>query len=159
MWVDSQPGAGATFHVLLPESSEPGAAPAPAEEPLPSSRVLGTVLLVEDDDQVRRLAVAILRGEGFDVIEARGARDATEKLEAYQGRIDLLLTDVVMPGMSGKELADAVTAARPGVRVLYMSGYAETAVVERGVLDPAVSFVAKPLTPELLVDAVRRVLA
>ena len=154
--VDSEPGQGSTFRVYLPRA-EVGAETAAAKDCGPvSSSGPGTILLVEDEEQVRRLALTILRRAGFRVLEAEGPTQALALAEAYTGRIDLVLTDVVMPEMNGREFVQALAPKLPDVRVLYMSGYTERAIVHRGVLEPGIAFLQKPVTPDRLLAAVRR---
>jgi PAS domain S-box-containing protein len=117
-----------------------------------------TVLLVEDVDTVRALAREILRLNGYTVIEARHAREALLLSEAHRGPIHLMLTDVVMPGMSGGELARRLRTQRPATRVLYMSGYTDDAIVRTGVLDEGKAFLQKPFTPVQLARKIREVL-
>jgi two-component system cell cycle sensor histidine kinase/response regulator CckA len=109
------------------------------------------VLLVEDDDGVRRLARAALERGGYRVVEARHGEEALAVLEREAGPIHLLFTDVVMPRMGGCELAGRVGALRPDVRVLYISGYTEDAIMHRGVLDAGAAFLEKPFSPQALV--------
>jgi two-component system cell cycle sensor histidine kinase/response regulator CckA len=117
-----------------------------------------TILLVEDQDEVRRVAQAILRKFGYHVIEARNAGEALLSCERHPRTIHLLLTDVVMPQMSGRELSERLTRIRPEMRVLYMSGYTENAIVHHGILDSGISYLQKPLVPEALARRVREVL-
>jgi two-component system, cell cycle sensor histidine kinase and response regulator CckA len=116
------------------------------------------VLLVEDEDAVRTLARRILTAEGYTVLEAANGREALELAELRGGQIDLLVTDVVMPGLSGREVADALSASRPALRVLYMSGYTEDTIVHHGVRDPDVVFLDKPFAPAELAGAARTAL-
>jgi CheY-like chemotaxis protein len=157
IWVDSAPGKGTTFRILLPSVEAQADAARPSEPP---TRLEGseTILLVEDDDQIRKLALRALTSRGYRVVEARNGRDALRARDAWKGRIDLLLADVVMPEMGGKELAERLTAAEPGVKVLYMSGYTPDAIVHRGVEHHAIQLLAKPFTPEVLLRVVREVL-
>ena len=157
VWVTSEPGKGATFEIYLPHAA--GAAP-DERDPAPPAAPPGseTILLVEDEHAVRSLARRILERQGYTVLEARhGAealRIATERAEP----IDLLLTDVVMPEMSGSELARQLAAVRPGIPLLYMSGYTDDVIIRRGALEPGMAFLEKPFTANALVRRVREVL-
>jgi len=111
-------------------------------------------LVAEDDPSVRRGVVTILKRAGYEVLAAGGPREALERAGEYKGEIDLLLTDVVMPVMSGKELAAQLTAQRPELSVLYMSGYTDGSIGHHGVLDAGVHLLTKPITPERLLAAV-----
>jgi CheY-like chemotaxis protein len=158
VWVYSEPGSGTTFKIYLPRTSEP-AGPLPVERPAaPSRRGSETVLLVEDDAQVRKLARGILERVGYRVPEAAAGDEALRISEQHAGTIHLLLTDVIMPRMSGRELADRLRALRPGILVLHMSGYSERAIVQHGVLQPGINYLAKPITPTLLLAKVREIL-
>ena len=117
-----------------------------------------TILLVEDEEQVRAIALNILRRQGYQVLPAQNAGEALLISESHPGWIDLLLTDVVMPQMSGPELAKRLGAARPEMKVLCMSGYTDDSIVRHGVLEGGVAFVQKPITPALLTRKVREVL-
>src|SRR5207245_4617240 len=116
------------------------------------------VLLVEDDPQVRELAHAVLISSGYSVLVGNNARTALSLCETYLGRIDLLLTDVVMPGLNGHELAHRVTHLRPGTKVIYMSGYTDNALFQHGVTDAGALFLQKPFTPASLTAAIQKVL-
>jgi CheY-like chemotaxis protein len=154
--VESEPGRGTTFRVWLPERTgpwaEPGAGAAGAAD---GTR---TVLLVEDEDAVRGLARRVLERRGYRVLEAASAPEALERAAAEDGVIDLLLTDVVMPGPSGRDLAERVLQIRPSTRVLYMSGYTEDEIIRRGVLGEGTAFLEKPFTPDALERKIREVL-
>jgi len=157
IWVYSEPGRGTTFKLYLPLAREG------AEEPyreLLQIRVTGTetILLVEDESQVRNLAALVLRERGYEVLESSSGDEALRLAEQYPGRIHLLLTDVVMPQMSGKELSDQIKLERPDINVLFASGYTDDAVVHHGVLEADMEFIQKPFTPNTLANKVRQVL-
>ncbi len=118
-----------------------------------------TVLLVEDDDAVRAVTRRALERYGYSVLAAAGGEEALDTMERYPGRIDLLLTDIMMPGMNGVEVAARVLEARPGIRVFYMSGYADQDLVGQGLLKPGTHFLQKPFTPQELGGRVREVLS
>ncbi len=153
--VDSTPGQGSTFTLWLPATS---AARTPTPQPLArDGKTEGTILLVEDEAGVRDVSTRLLEQAGYEVLVAQSGEEALE-LAAAAKSLDLLVTDVVMPGLSGREVADLLTKARPGLKVLFMSGYTEDAVVQRGVLAGEVALLEKPFTREGLLAAVRRVL-
>ncbi|MDP3220468.1 MAG: PAS domain S-box protein [Deltaproteobacteria bacterium] len=155
--VESEPGRGATFRVYLPRvDHDVDLRRLPIAPGLRHGHE--TVLLVEDEDQVRAVARSILRRHGYEVIECSNAGEALIYCERHSGVIHLLLTDVVMPQMSGPELARRLTQARPGMRVLCMSGYTDDSVIRHGVLAAELAFIQKPLTPETLTQRVREVL-
>ncbi|HTA21318.1 MAG TPA: response regulator, partial [Polyangia bacterium] len=118
-----------------------------------------TILLVEDDDQVRVVARSVLARSGYHVIEARNAGEALLHSERHPGTIHLLLSDVVMPQMSGPELARRLASARPDMKVLCMSGYTDDSIVRHGVLESHLAFLQKPITPDTLTTKVREVLS
>ena len=159
IWVYSEPGLGTTFKVYLP--IDPGES-AEAEASLPVttewSRGTETVLLVEDAPVIRRLARDVMAGAGYVVIAAEDANEAMTLAAAHRGPIDLLVTDLVMPGPSGVELAEQLTRARSDVRVLFMSGYTDNALVRNGLLAEGVSFLQKPFAPADLLRRVRQVI-
>jgi CheY-like chemotaxis protein len=157
VWVYSEIGAGTTFKVYFPrvEGELDDDSPRSAADDLHGKE---TVLLVEDQDQVRAVAQGILQRHGYCVITTGRPVDALSLCEEHDGPIDLLLTDVVMPQMSGVELAKRVSALRPDLKVLYMSGYTDDSVVRHGVLESEMAFVQKPFTPESLLGKVREVL-
>jgi CheY-like chemotaxis protein len=144
--VESAPGRGTTFTVDLPRVEEAAEPTATAAAPPGLLRGTETILLVEDEEGVRDLAREVLESCGYTVLEAPDPQAALGLGEAYEGPIDLLLTDVVMPQMGGRELADRLGRLSPGVRVLYMSGYTEDTVVQQGVLEGNAALLPKPFT-------------
>ena len=154
--VRSRLGAGSTFDLYLPALVEQVD---DAPKPGPSLNGCGgteTILLVEDSDAVRVLAENILRRLGYTVLTASDGQEALALSAAHPGHIDLVLTDVVMPRMSGRELAEAITGQRPGVRILYMSGYTDDVIIRKGLHDPSASFMEKPFTTASLAERVRQ---
>ena len=154
--VESAPGRGTTFVVRLPrvaEAAEP-AAPVPAPE---TARGNGTILLVEDEDVVRELARRVLERQGYTVLTCANGGEAVALADADERRIDLLLTDVVMPGLRGYEVAERVSATRPGIKILYMSGYAEDALVGRAAINGS-ALIEKPFAIDALTRRVRETL-
>ena len=117
------------------------------------------VVLVEDDDAVRRMTREFLKIHGYTVIEARSAADAIQIMETQKDEVDMVLTDVLMPGMKGRELVGRLTELRPDLKVLYMSAYTEDAAINIGVLNPGTEFIEKPFGPDDLATKVRGVLA
>src|SRR5438094_2270455 len=158
IWVYSEPGHGATFKIYLPRvdtPTEPATLPAPVERPPRGSE---TVLLAEDEPAVRAIARQALERQGYTVLAAPSGADALALAAQHGATIHLLLTDVVMPGMSGRDPADRLTAQRPGIRVLYISGYTDNAIVRHGMLEPGLAYLQKPFRPDALVRKVREVL-
>ncbi|HEX6924332.1 MAG TPA: PAS domain S-box protein [Longimicrobiaceae bacterium] len=155
--VESEPGEGAEFRIHLPLVDEEVPVP---ERRLESSLVEGTetVLLVEDEKAVRVLVRRVLDRMGYTVLEAENGQEALEIMANRSEPVDLLLTDVIMPGMSGRELADALQKTHPDLRVLFMSGYTDEAISQHGVLVSGVAFLEKPFTPDILLRRVREVL-
>jgi signal transduction histidine kinase len=158
IWVYSEPGHGATFKIYLPRVDQAAEPAAPPSSPAPIVEGRETILLVEDEARVRQLARDVLQASGYTVLEARHGHAAIEVCESYTGTIDLLLTDVVMPGMNGRELAERLAPLRPAMAVLYTSGYTDNAIVLHGVLDARTVFLQKPFTPDALARKVRDVL-
>jgi len=158
IWVYSEPGHGTTFKIYLPRCEEPLEALPPAPDTREAEPGTETVLVVEDEPEVRRLVERLLRGKGYRVLSAGSPTEAVALAKAHDAAIDLLLTDVIMPGMNGRELARLLAPARPAMRVLYMSGYADAAMNQHGILPPGTAFVSKPFTPDALARKVREVL-
>ncbi len=157
VWAYSEPGKGTTFKVFLPRVDASLDA-RNSDLPPPVVRGTETILLVDDDDQVRLVARAILLKHGYQVIEARNAGEALLHAENHSGAIHLLLTDVVMPQVSGPALAVRLAATRPEMKVLCMSGYTDDSIVRHGVIEGHVAFLQKPVTPLSLTRKVRSVL-
>jgi PAS domain S-box-containing protein len=158
IWVDSAPGKGASFQIYLPRHV---GQPAADEQIIDSSEKLRgteTILLVEDAEPLRKLAQAFLEAGGFRVLSAESGESALEVMASFGGTFDLLLTDVVMPGINGRVLAEQMLPRQPGMRVLYMSGYTDSFIAGHGVLDPGTHLLHKPFTEEILIRKVREVL-
>jgi PAS domain S-box-containing protein len=157
--VHSEPGMGTSFKLYFPAASG-AVGPRVSMRPFENRSVRGseTILVVEDDERVRALACNILRKYGYVVLEAQSGGDALIACEQHKGPIALLLTDVVMPRMSGRELAERLFVARPKMKVVYMSGYTNDAVVRHGIVESTIAFVQKPLMPETLARKVRETL-
>jgi len=152
-------GQGATFVIYLPRCDEPLPAPRASLRPKQAAiRESATILLVEDEAQVRKLIRAILVGAGYRVLDAAGPLEALRQAEQLNEEIQLLVTDVVMPTMSGRELAELLKRTRHETKVLYLSGYSEDAIIQHGVLDLDHSLLQKPVTPNLLLERVREIL-
>lgn len=152
--VQSEVGKGASFCIYLPVAQEAARSGTPARaSTLPKGAE--TILLVEDQAEVRRYARKMLRQQGYKVLDARSGPEALRVWKRRQGSIDMLLTDVIMPQMSGRELAQDLQAQRPQLKVLYMSGYADDVIARHGILDPATELLQKPFTPDSLGRKVR----
>jgi two-component system, cell cycle sensor histidine kinase and response regulator CckA len=158
IWAYSEPGQGATFKVYLPRVDQPASAAGTNKTTRPSEHGSETILLVEDEPALRAMVRNVLVSKGYQVLEARHGDDALVVSEMHRGTINLLLTDVVMPGMGGRELAEHLVGLYPGLKVLYMSGYTDDAVVHHGVLGSDMAFLQKPFTPETVARKVREVL-
>jgi PAS domain S-box-containing protein len=158
IWVDSEPGQGTSFRIYLPQMESAiesvGSKSREATAP-PGSE---TIMLVEDDDVVRCLARKVLEQAGYQVLDASGGEEAFRISRSHSAPIHLLLTDVVMPETSGKEVADRMALLRPSARVLFMSGYTDEAIVHHGIADSGVQFIQKPFSPNALATKVREVL-
>lgn len=158
IWVYSEPGKGSTFKIYLPQVKEAAAEEIPVKPKAKSLQGSETILLVEDDDQVRDVGEMILSNYGYKVLKAQNGEEAIKISEQYKSAIQLVITDVVLPGISGKNLADQMAASQPEMKVLYVSGYTGDAIVRHGILDAGVFFLSKPFGPEKLLQKVRDVL-
>jgi PAS domain S-box-containing protein len=158
IWVYSEPGKGTTFKVYFPRAE--GTVPKITEEEKSEQGVKGTetLLISEDEASVRALATRILSEQGYAVIEASNGLEALDIAQAYAGEIHMVITDVVMPAMGGKALVTKLKETRPGIKVLYVSGYTENAIVHHGILDSGIDFLQKPFSVESLLHKVREVL-
>lgn len=154
--VESEVGHGTTFTIYLPQAvAEEPSQPA---HPLATPGGTETILVVEDNESVSAIAVEILQRAGYAVLVASQGPEALALLDRYSGPLHLLLTDVVLPGMTGRELAERLTLRYPHLKVLYMSGYTDNAIAQRGVLKPGIAFLPKPFSPESLLRKIREML-
>ncbi|HJQ23668.1 MAG TPA: PAS domain S-box protein [Blastocatellia bacterium] len=158
IWVYSEVGRGTTFKVYLPRVTEDAPEDESVSKPEPPLRGTETVLLAEDEEVVRRLAREVLEGYGYRVLEAGNGGAAFSACVGHDGPIHLLITDVVMPGMGGRDLANRLSRLRPEMKVLFMSGYTDDAIVHHGVLEAGIPFIQKPFSPDDLARKVREVL-
>jgi CheY-like chemotaxis protein len=152
----SEPGRGTTFKIYFPRTEESVSAHKKTEEVIPGGSE--TILVVEDEPALRELACVLLEDAGYTVLESSGVEDALETAKDAGRTIDLLLTDVVMPRLDGRELANQMVALRPNLKVLYMSGYADDVIMHRGVLTQGAVLVQKPFTKSTLLRKVRETL-
>jgi two-component system cell cycle sensor histidine kinase/response regulator CckA len=158
IWVYSEPGRGTAFKIYLPrvfEKAEKVTEELPDESPRGGTE---TVLVLEDEEMIRQIVSVVLTESGYTARCVKSGEDALALCEADRGPIHLLLSDIVLPGMSGRESAKRLITMRPGMRVLYMSGYTANSIVHHGVLEPDVAFLQKPFTPATLLKKVREVL-
>lgn len=158
VWVQSEPGRGATFKIYLPRVDGPATPAGSEREPDRLLRGVETVLVVEDDEALRKITCEFLRGCGYSVIEAPNPAEALRLAEHHPKPLDLLLADVVLPGMNGRELARRLSADRPALKVLFVSGYSDDATPRHGVLEPGLVFLQKPYTCAALTRKVREVI-
>jgi PAS domain S-box-containing protein len=158
IWVYTELGKGTTFKVYLPVAEEvvSDTGLKPSSQEIPQGRE--TILLVEDEEMVRNLTTEVLQTCGYEVLSAANGEQACEISQTFQGNIDLMITDVVMPQMGGRDLAEYLAATRPNTSVLYMSGYTDDAIVRHGVLDKNMPFLQKPFSPDSLARKVKEVL-
>ncbi|MBI1941423.1 MAG: response regulator, partial [Acidobacteria bacterium] len=155
----SEPGQGSTFKIYLPRvGEETGPAELKTGRPASLPRGEETILLVEDEGALRSMVRGVLQSHGYKVLEARNGEDALSVCEQLKGRIHLLLTDVIMPEMSGPQLADRLAVFHRDMKILYISGYTDEGIIHHGILDAGTNFLQKPFTPEALVRKVREVL-
>jgi len=157
--VSSKIGAGTEIKIFLPRVDEPVEVATAPEIPARVRKGEGTILVVEDDDAVRRMTREFLKISGYTVLEARSGADAIQFMERREQPIDMVLTDVLMPGMKGRELVERLSKLRAGIKVLYMSAYTEDAAINIGVLSPGTAFIEKPFSPDDLANKVREVLS
>jgi two-component system cell cycle sensor histidine kinase/response regulator CckA len=159
IWVYSEPGVGTTFKIYLPTIEEGAESLRPTSIPTKATQGFETILLVEDEEMVRKLASKVLQKNGYTVLEASNGEEALRIVQGQNGNpIHLMVTDVVMPGMSGRQLADRLLPLRPEMKVLYMSGYTDDAIVHHGVLDPGIAYIQKPFAPDTFASKVRQIL-
>jgi two-component system cell cycle sensor histidine kinase/response regulator CckA len=158
IWVYSEPGKGTTFKIYFPRVEDETAGTRAKSETELESQGSETVLIVEDEASVRALACRILKKRGYTILEAPDAKQAQIIAEEYAGKIHLLLTDVVMPGMTGKQLVLNLKSRRPDMKVLYISGYTNNSIVHHGMLEPGVAFLQKPFAIKSLARKVREVI-
>jgi PAS domain S-box-containing protein len=158
IWVDSEPSKGTRFRIYLPRIDKADTHERPAAELEGQSPGTENILLVEDEDGVRALACKILENSGYHVIAAENGAQALRILDGMQESLHMLLTDVVMPGLSGAKLAEAALAVRPDLKVLFVSGHSDDVLSHHGELDPETNFLEKPFTPDALANKVRQVL-
>jgi two-component system cell cycle sensor histidine kinase/response regulator CckA len=158
VFANSDLGEGTTFHIYLPRVEDSPETPRPVKLQENDNGGSETVLLVEDEDSVRELVRETLAGRGYRVLEADNGEAGLKLAEVHGDEIDILITDVIMPGMGGRELAKKLMAMRPEIGILYLSGYTEDAIVHHGVLDPGTAFLQKPFTLQKLAQKVREVL-
>jgi two-component system, cell cycle sensor histidine kinase and response regulator CckA len=154
--LDSEPGRGTRFEIYLPRTTEGAAVPTPCGTGAP--RGAGVVLLVEDEAAVRSVTRRMLERFGYQVRVAENGDEAVRLLDEDGERVDLLITDVVMPGISGQEVAERARRRHPSIRVLFMSGYTDEAISRHGMLDEGVEFLHKPFSPETLAHRVSQVI-
>ncbi|HEY6181290.1 MAG TPA: response regulator [Terriglobales bacterium] len=159
IWVYSEPGLGTTFKIYLPRVKKEAGASKPTDKPVQEApRGVETILLVEDENAVRQSTGQFLRLNGYTIVEAKDGEDALRVARSYSGTIDMMITDVVMPHLGGAKLAAQLASTRPAMKVLFVSGYAETTVLRHGAIDVTNSFLQKPFGLKSLAVKIRQVL-
>lgn len=158
IWCDSEPEHGATFKIYLPRVLEAVERDLPPAAPPAMLSGEETILLVEDEPEVRSLVQKVLKMQGYTVLAAANAEEALRVSGDFRGEIEMMVCDVSMPGLSGKQLAERLAESRPETKVLFMSGYTDDTIVHHGILDPGIAFLQKPFTPQALARKVREVL-
>jgi signal transduction histidine kinase/ActR/RegA family two-component response regulator len=157
VWAYSEPGKGTTFKIYLPADTTAVSVPVP--EPAPAGAIAGeVVLVVEDEEAVRSMTARLLQSEGYRVLTAANGQEALELLQPNQERLDLMITDVAMPAMNGRELAEQVLQLYPELPVLFTSGYTDDEMVRRGLIEPHHPFLSKPFSPDVLASIVRQMI-
>jgi CheY-like chemotaxis protein len=158
IWIYSEPGQGTTFKIYLPRVDEPleELNEKVMKEEIPRGNE--TILVVEDEEEVRKVAARILKKQGYTVLETSHGNEALHICHHFNDQIHLMLTDVVMPRMSGRELANQLMATHPDMKVLYMSGYTDNAIAHHGILEEGMNYIQKPFTMDGLARKVREVL-
>jgi len=154
--VDSELNAGSSFTLTWPVSTVPPRSVGESQDPARGGHE--TILLVEDEDIVRHVATAALKRKGYHIIQASSGSDALVKWETCKNKVDLILIDVVMPGMNGNQVAGILTANAPDIPVLFMSGHTEDVVLHKGIIDHGIAFIQKPFSAESLSHKVREIL-
>jgi CheY-like chemotaxis protein len=158
IWAYSEPGRGSTFRIYLPCVDDPVPVAGPVRPSSEQAKGSETILVVEDEEAVRSLVCGTLAAHGYKVLEAHGVDDALVIFEQYTEPIHMLLTDVVMPRMGGKEVAKRLSSVHPEAKVLYMSGYTDNSIIRKGILEDGTAFLQKPFAPGILARKVREVL-
>jgi CheY-like chemotaxis protein len=155
IWAYSEPGQGATFKIYLPCDPAASSSPPAGQTETAGANTGEVILVVEDEEAVRSMTARLLESQGYQVVVAGDGAEALAAIRQRAGRLDLVVTDVAMPVMNGRELAEQLRRLRPGLPVLFMSGYTDDEMVRRGLIEPSQPFLSKPFTPDILAGAVR----
>jgi CheY-like chemotaxis protein len=158
IWVYSELGQGTAFKIYLPRVDQPHQSLEEIKIEPPVIKGTETILFAEDSESLREMATEYLQSVGYVVLCAASGREALQRAQDFQGAIHLLLTDVVMPDLNGPELAAQIVSSRPGIKLIFTSGYASEILAQRGTLNPAVAFIQKPYRPKALARKIREVL-